>query len=110
MHGKAFMILLAAIMNFSVSMGSDAGEVQVQTGRINIEHRRHGNTNIDTETIKLSVPNHRSRFRNYFPDNSSQPSTLNGCRNGRMVHQSSQQINDSNRTSSRSSISHHQCY
>ncbi|MDJ0658700.1 MAG: hypothetical protein QNJ42_04340 [Crocosphaera sp.] len=109
MHGKAFMILLAVIMNFSVSMRSGAGEVQVQTGRMNVEHRRYGNTNIDTDNIRLSVPNHRSRFQNYFPDNSSQPSTFNGCRNGHIVQQSNQQVNYSNRTSSHSSSSHHQC-
>ncbi len=109
MYGKAFMLLLAIAMNVSVSMRSDAGEVQVQTGRMNIEHRRRGNTNIDTENIQLSVPNNRSRLQNYFPYDSSEQSTFYGCRNGHVVHQSNQQINYSNGTSSHSSNSHHQC-
>ncbi len=109
MDGKAFMLLLAVAMNFSIPMGSNAGEVQIQTGGMNIEHRRNGNTNINTEKIQLSVPNSRSRFQHYFPYNSSDQSTYKGCRNGQIVHQSNQQINHSNRSSSHSSISHSQC-
>lgn len=109
MHGKAFMLLLAIVMNFSVSARTHAGEVQVQTGRMNIEHRRNGDTSIDTENMQLSVPNNRSRFQHYFPYNSSNQSTLKGCRNGQIVHQSNQQINYSNGTSSHRSVSHHQC-
>lgn len=103
------MLLLAIVMNFSIPIRSNAGEVQVQTGRMNIEHGRDGNTNIDTENIQLSVPNHRSRFHNYFPYNSSEQSTFQGCRNGQIVHQSNQQINHSNRTSSHRSTAHYQC-
>ncbi len=109
MHGKAFMLLLAIAMNFSIPMGSNAGEVQVQTGRMNIEHRRNGNTNINTENMQLSVPNSSSRFQHYFPYNSSDQSTSQGCRNGQVVHQSNQQINYSNQSNSNSSTSHYQC-
>ncbi len=109
MHGKAFMLLLAIVMNVSVSGRSNAGEVQVQTDRINIEHRRNSDTSIDTENMQLSVPNNRYRFRHYFPDNSSNESTLKGCRNGQIVHQSNQQISYSNGTSSHRSTSHHHC-
>ncbi|EAZ88587.1 hypothetical protein [Crocosphaera chwakensis] len=109
MHGKAFMLLLAIVMNFFVSARSNAGEVQVQTGRINIEHRRNGDTSIDTGNMQLSVPNNRSRFQHYFPYNSPSQSTFKRCRNGQIVRQSNQQISYSNGTSSHRSTSYHQC-
>ena len=80
MHGKAFMLLLAIAMNFSIPMKSNAGEIQVETERINIRHNRNGNTNINTENRQISVPNRRSRFRDYFPDTSDEQSTFKRCR------------------------------
>ncbi len=109
MHGKAFMLLLAIVMNFSIPMKSNAGEIQVQTERMNIRQNRNGNTNINTENIQLSVPNRRSRFRDYFPYTSSQQSTFKGCSSGQVVRQSNQQINHSYRTRNYSSTSHYQC-
>lgn len=109
MNGKAFMLLLAISMNFSISLGSNAGEVRVQTGRMNIEHRRRGDTNINTGNIQLSVPNSRSRFQHYFPNNSSETSTFKGCRNGQVVRQSNQQISHANGSSSHHSTSHYNC-
>lgn len=108
MHRKAFMLLLAIVINFSIPMKSNAGEIQVQTQRINIRHNRNGNTNINTENRQISVPNRRSRFRDYFPETYSEQSTFKRCRNGQVVRQSNQQINYSNRTSNHSST-HYQC-
>ncbi len=109
MHGKAFMLLLAIVMNFSMPMKSNAGEIQVQTERMNIRQNRNGNTNINTENMQFSVPNRRSRFRDYFPHNYSQQSTFKGCSSGQVVRQSNQQINHSYRTRNHSSTSHYQC-
>ncbi len=109
MHGKAFMLLLAIAMNFSIPMKSNGGEIQVQTESINIRHNRNGNTNINTENRQISVPNHRSRFRDYFPYVSEEQSTFKRCSNGQVVRQSNQQINHSYRTSNHSSTSHYQC-
>ncbi len=109
MNPKGFMLLLAIVLNCSMPMRSNAGEIQVQTERINIRHNRNGNTNINTENIQLSVPNRRSRFRDYFPYTSSERSTFKGCSNGQVVRQSNQQINHSYRTSNHSSTSHYQC-
>ncbi len=110
MHGKAFTLLLAIAMSFSVSMRSNGEEIRVQTGRININHRQNGDTYIDTGKMQISVPSHRSRSQNYSPDNSSDQSTFQGCRGGNVVHQYNQQINQSNRTSSHSSTSHYRCH
>ncbi len=109
MHGKVFILLLTIPTNLLVLTQSNAGEIQVQTGEINIHHQ-NGDTSIDTGTMEFSVPRSRSRFDDYSPNKSSGQPTVQGCNQGKIVHQSNQQISDSNRTSNHSSISHYQCH
>ncbi len=110
MYGKAFMLLLTITTNLFVSTQANAGEIEVQTGEINIHHRQHGDTSVDTGRMNFSVPRIRSRFDDYFPNNSSGQPTNKGCRRGNIVHQSNQQISYSNRTSNHSSTSHYRCH
>ncbi|MDJ0510621.1 MAG: hypothetical protein QNJ64_15405 [Crocosphaera sp.] len=92
-----------------MSTQANAGEIEVQTGEINIHHRQNGDTSIDTGRLEFSVPRNRSGFDYYFPNNSSGKPNFQGCRRGQIVHQSNQQISSSNRTSSNSSTFHYRC-
>ena len=109
MNFKTSILFLAIAINFSTSATSKAGDLHIQTGRMNIERHQNGSTYIDTGRMQLSVPRNRSRFRKYPSINSYPRSTYHGCGGGHVIHQSSQQISQSGRTSSHSSTSHYRC-
>ena len=109
MSWKTFVLLLTILMNVSWQQRSNAEDIQVETGRMNIEHRQNDSTYIDTGNIQLSVPHNRSRSSEYPSSNSSEQSTPNGCRGNSVVHQSNRQINQSGQASSHSSTSYYHC-
>lgn len=110
MHWKAFILLLAIVTNFSVSMRANSGEINVQTRQMNIKRRHNGDTYINTERIQLSVPSSRSRLRHYPHSNSSSESIPRRCRGNAVVHQYNRQINRSDHISNDSSTSHYYCH
>lgn len=108
MNYRTMILLLGTAMSLSLAVGVNAREIQVQTGRVNINRSQDGDLHINTGRMQIDVPKVRSPFQKNSLINSSRY-TPRGCHRSNVVRQYSRQSSRSGRTNSHTSMHHYQC-